>query len=168
MKKKRANTSKTKRGRKCKACLHPERKQIDSALVEGASIRDISRRFRMSAAAVARHVAHIPKALAKAKDAAEIADAGTLLGRIERLIRRCESISDKAQRAKQWAPAVSALGQLRGCLELLAKISGEIKDGAIVQVNVSPVERPLSAYTDEELAARKAELLKILGKEQPN
>ncbi len=74
-----------------------------------------------------RHREHIPAALTKAEQAHEVAQATTLLGRIEGLIQDCRAISQKAQRARQWQAAVSALRELRGCLELLGKLSGELQ-----------------------------------------
>jgi transposase-like protein len=163
----------------CKVCRHKRRKQIDKALVDGASLRDIARQFSLKAAALHRHSAkHLPALLAKAKDAAKISEANSLLERIERIIRRCEAVSAKAEKAKDWAPAVSALGQIRSCVELLAKLSGELKAaGTAVNLSFSNAllgelspddiqavhdHRRLSAMTPEELKARRQEMLAVI------
>ncbi len=94
-----------------------------------------------------RHQEHVPKALTQAKQAQEIASATTVLGRLEKLIARLETIAEKAQRARAWPAAVSAFRELRGCLELLGQISGELKkqDGVTVSVNINLARRALFA-----------------------
>jgi hypothetical protein len=126
----------------CTICANPKRAEIDAALVVGCSLRDVAGQFGLSRSAVHRHQEHVPRALAKAKQAREVAEAGTLLGRIETLIRDCRTIAQKAQKARQWHPAVAALREVRCCLELLGQISGELtkREG----INVS-VETPLVA-----------------------
>lgn len=42
----------------CKVCQHPEREAIDSALTEGASLRDIASQYGISKSTVDRHKAH--------------------------------------------------------------------------------------------------------------
>jgi hypothetical protein len=68
-----------------------------------------------------------------------MAQATTLLGRIELLIHDCRTIAQRAQRAREWSAAVSALREVRACLELLGQISGELEkeDKGSVNVNVS-------------------------------
>jgi len=130
----------------CTICGNPNRGDIDAALVAGGSLRDVAGRFGLSRSAVHRHHEHVPKALAKAKQAREVAEAGTLLGRVELLIRDCRTIAQKAQRAREWHAAVSALREVRGCLELLGQISGELKkqdEGVHVNVNINLARRAL-------------------------
>jgi hypothetical protein len=50
-----------------------------------------------------------------------------LLGRVESLICDCRMVAHKAQQAREWHAAVSALREVRWCLELLGEISGELK-----------------------------------------
>ena len=123
----------------CTVCASPKRPEIDAALVAGQSLRDVAGRFALSRSSVHRHQEHVPKALAKAKEAREMAQATTLLGRIELLIHDCRTIAQRAQRAREWSAAVSALREVRACLELLGQISGELEkeDKGSVNVNVS-------------------------------
>lgn len=74
-----------------------------------------------------RHKRHIPKALTKAKEAETVAESTSLLSRVEKLMERCERLSAAAEAAGKWAGAAAAAREVRGCLELLAKISGEIQ-----------------------------------------
>lgn len=116
---------------KCQICCHPERAAIDRAIVENGSIRDIAGRFKVGRSSVDRHKKHIPKILAKAKQAETVAESSTLLSRVEKLLARCESLFAKAEEAKEWGAAASAAREIRGSLELLAKLSGELKTGGI-------------------------------------
>ena len=111
----------------CGICSHQERAAIDAALVDGTSLRAIAGQYGTTKSALDRHRKHIPAALVKAKEAAEVADAGTLLSRVERLMSRMEGICDKATQQQEWAGAVGAARELRCCLELLGKLSGELK-----------------------------------------
>jgi hypothetical protein len=145
----------------CTICANPKRTEIDAALVVGCSLRDVAGQFGLSRSAVHRHQEHVPRALAKAKQAREVAEAGTLLGRIETLIRDCRTIAQKAQKARQWHPAVSALREVRCWLELLGLISGEIKKQEGVNVSL---EAPLVApvLITQYVAMAKDGTLKIL------
>jgi hypothetical protein len=128
----------------CTICANPSRADIDAALVAGGSLRDISGRFGLSRSAVHRHQEHVPRSLATAKEARQVAEARSLLGRIETLISDCRTIAQKAQRAREWHAAVRALGEVRSCLELLGQISGELKkQDAAVTVNVNLARRAL-------------------------
>ena len=67
--------------RTCTICAHPQREEIDQALVAGReALRDIARRFATSKDAVARHRAeHLPAVIAQARqqrDQAHVAAVG--------------------------------------------------------------------------------------------
>jgi hypothetical protein len=112
----------------CGVCTHKQRGAIDREIVASTPLRAIAGQFGVSRSALDRHKAHVPKALAEAKQAVEVAEASTLLQRVESLIARCESIADQAVGDRQWGAACSAARELRGCLELLAKVTGQLVD----------------------------------------
>jgi hypothetical protein len=126
-------------------------------------------RCKQSAAVHRHEQKHLPALLAKSKNAQQISEADCLLERIERIIRKCELISTKAEKAKDCAPAVSALGQIRTCVELLMRITGMLKsDQGRVEVNLSNVPSQLAhlvPITDEDVGAietrRRLALLSI-------
>jgi hypothetical protein len=74
---------------------------------------------------------HIPPHLAKAKQAAEVTRATSLVDRIESQMVRRERIARHAERAKEWIPAVAASREIRASLELLARISGQLQAGNV-------------------------------------
>ena len=113
--------------RKCTICESQRLREIDESLVSGNSIREIARTFAVPYHSVDRHKKnHLPPLLAKAKQAEDVVEGTSLVDRIERIMARCEMIAETATKAKDWGPAIAASRELRGCLELLAKVSGEL------------------------------------------
>jgi hypothetical protein len=154
----------------CTACKHPKRPEIDAALVAGTpSLRNIAEQVGLSTPALFRHKAHIPAALAKAKHAAEVAQADTLLQRVESLIAQARDITEKALAANEFAAAIRGLGEVRQCLELLGELSGELQRGDDVNVAVAVSKCPscaqrknLAEMSDEELKARRLGLISFI------
>ncbi len=131
--------SRPTRGRPCTVCRHAEREAIDRSLVSGTPGSAIVAQFReISEDAVSRHRAsHLPATLAKATEAAEIATADSLLERVETIYRRAWSLLEKAEAAGDLKTALQGIGQLRGTLELLAKLMGELREGTTVNVTLA-------------------------------
>src|SRR5688500_18113467 len=89
--------------------------------------------------AVQRHAAeHVPETLAKAHEAAEAANADSLLGQVRSLQARALAILDRAEADGQLMPALAAIRETRGCLELLGKLMGELDERPQVNVLVAP------------------------------
>ncbi len=125
--------------RTCTVCTHPQRDEIDAALVAGVALRNIAKRFDTSPTAVFRHKGeHLPAKLVMAQEAAEVAEADDLLGQVRDLQRRAHNILDKAEEAGELRVALSAIREARGNLELLAKLLGELDDRPQINVLVSP------------------------------
>jgi hypothetical protein len=119
---------------KCIVCRHPDKARIEAALVRNTAFRKIGEQFSVHYSSVRRHQKHMGAQLTKARHAKEVADASTLLKRVEELIAKCNGIAAKAERKKAWPAAVSALSQVRACLELLGRLSGELQNaGSSVQ-----------------------------------
>lgn len=125
--------------RTCSICSHPQRSAIDRALVAGTSYRDIAGQFRVSRSALERHKdGHLPAKLVKAAEAHELAEADGLLGEVKALQTRAVAILDKAEKAGELRAACSAIREARGCLELQAKLLGELDERPQINVLVSP------------------------------
>ena len=133
----------------CTVCRHPQRATIEDALLRNTPLRKIAERTRTSATALHRHKKHLPAKLAQvaAETAQSIAEATSLLSRVENLMRRSEVIAEEAKRARQWAAATAALREARGCLELLGKLRGELQSGTSVKVGVM-VQAPSPAMDE--------------------
>jgi len=124
--------------RPCSVCSHPDRDEIDAALVNRTSYRDISGQYRVSRSALSRHAEHIPAQLAAASAAQEVARADTLLGQVQSLRDRALSLLDRAERDGDVRAAVVALRETRATIELLAKLAGELQEAAVVNIVASP------------------------------
>jgi len=138
--------------RVCSVCVHPARPAIDAALVAGNGLRDIAGRSGLSKSAVERHGnEHVPAALVAAQDAAETAQADSLLAQLVRLLARADDqyavargIVGKAVAADDLRAATAALQagngalrEARGCVELLAELEGEISRRLEVNITIS-------------------------------
>ena len=121
--------------RECTICKHPQRTEIDAALVNGDMYRGVSRRFDCSEDALRRHKAeHVPAHMAQAHDAQDVANADSLLDQVRDLQRKALGILDKAENAGDLRAATSAIREARECIVLLAKLMGELDERA--QVNI--------------------------------
>ena len=125
--------------RVCSVCQHLSRESIESSLIRGEPLRSIAEHHRLSATALHRHKnAHLPKALAKAQEAQEIVRGESLLGEMEVLIEHGHEILAEARSAGEHRTALSAMREIRGCLELLGKVTGEL-DGAEHKADPRPL-----------------------------
>lgn len=76
-----------------------------------------------------RHKAnHLPAKLVMAVKAAEVVEADNLLHQVGDLQRRALAILDKAEETGELRTALSAIREVRGNLELLAKLLGELEE----------------------------------------
>ena len=125
--------------RRCTVCAHREREAIDAALAAGEPYRGIARRYTVSPDAVERHnKVHVPAAMALASEAAAVAHGDDLLAQLRDLQARVVGLLDRAERAGDLRAAVAAVGQARGCLELLARLLGELRDRPTVNLLLAP------------------------------
>jgi len=126
-------------GKKCSVCQHPDVQLINERMLTGVSIRKIAEEFNLGRESVQRHRHnHLPHELVKSKKMAELNAADSLIERIENLYAQAIRVMELAERDGKYAPAVSAIQQARSSLELLAKISGELKTGTTINLTYSP------------------------------
>ena len=126
-------------GRKCSVCEHPNKDAIEAALVAGSSYRDISGQFGASRGGIARHAKnHLIPALAKARQAEEVASADQFLAQVRDLHARTLAILERAEDAGEERIALRAIREARGNLELLAKLLGELETRPQVNVLLMP------------------------------
>ncbi|HVA65274.1 MAG TPA: hypothetical protein VNF74_16250 [Terriglobales bacterium] len=139
----------------CTVCVNAQRKTIDSELLRGSpTLRDIARRCGLSKTALLRHKAsHLPAQLARASEAAQLADAGELLQRLAKVCSDCERLQRTAEGAGDTRAALQALGLLGQQLQSLMRVGLEVER----QKNAVPsarkqAEREVRTMTDAELA----------------
>ncbi len=124
--------------RKCTICGHKKRPAIDKALVERRPFRDIAGQHKVSKSALVRHFDdHLPGSLIKAQQATEAAQADALLAQVVDLRDKALGVLDKAEGSDDLRAAVSAIREARGCVELLGKLAGQLKDAPTINLVLS-------------------------------
>jgi hypothetical protein len=137
----------------CSICRHPRHDEINVSLLR-IGTRPTARQFALSIPALDRHKKHLPKQLASDPSAEIACEPSTLLERIERLMKESETIAEAAKREKDWAAATSALREARTCIELLARIRGELQAGNQFRTTVAvaiQTNTPANNLADPEL-----------------
>lgn len=110
--------------RPCTLCIHPQKDEIDAALVAGEPKASIARRFAVSRDSAERHAsAHLPAALEKAQQACEVSSADSLLGQLRNLHQKTLGLLARAEKARQLRVAISAVREARENIELLSKLA---------------------------------------------
>ena len=125
--------------RSCTVCSHKKRPAIETELVRRVPYREITQRFSVSKFALSRHAKeHLPELLKKAREAEEAARADDLLRHLSSLQSKTLGILRTAEGSGELRTALSAIREARGNLELLAKLSGELRQEGTVNLHLSP------------------------------
>jgi hypothetical protein len=127
--------------RTCMICEHPQVADIDAALATRTTlVTKIARDFGVPYDPLYRHRQHMHRFITVSPRAAQVVQADTLLDQVEALRVRAMRILDKAEQVGDYRGAAPAIREARGCLELLARLMGEIKDqgGTTINLVVSP------------------------------
>ncbi len=142
--------------RKCTICAHKKRSAIDKALVERPAFRNIAAQFRVSTSALVRHSDdHLPSSLVKAQEATEAAQADALLAQVVDLRDKALGVRGQAEASEDLRTAVSAIREARGCVELLGKLAGQLKDSPTINVILMPEWRELQTAILKALAPHR-------------
>ena len=115
----------------CKACRHPDRAEIDAAILRGEPNRRIASRVGTSEAAIRRHAAHVPQALALATRAEEVTRADDLLEGVRSAEAHARRLVAKAERDEDIRAALAGLKVVLDALALLAKVAAEQRAGSL-------------------------------------
>jgi hypothetical protein len=111
----------------CRVCSHPDRNQIDHAIVAGQSQRRIADQFGISASSVGRHRRqHIPATLARAQSLQEDERARGLVEQLLGIHDRTMAILERAEESGSLTTALTAIREARTNLELIGKFTGEL------------------------------------------
>src|SRR5918999_138273 len=121
---------KTRMPRNCAICLRADQVDIDRAIAGGELLSRGARDFSVSEDALSRHKArHVPQLLAKAEAAQEASD--DLLGMVRDLHAEAHELLEEARSAGKYGPAASAIREATRCIELLARLKGELESERI-------------------------------------
>jgi hypothetical protein len=120
--------------RTCTVCSHPKRSEIDAALLRSDSLRSIVERCSISMGSLVRHSQkHLAQSIAAAKQAREVEAGESLIHQARSLHARAMGILERAEAAGHLDTALKAIRELRGILELLGKLDGQLQERATVQ-----------------------------------
>lgn len=119
----------------CKVCSHPDRAAIEAAITGGLSNTQAGIRWGMSKDSVRRHKdAHLSPALRAVAAGRESAGAVKALDRLEALYAKASRVLDAAEAEGKASLSLAAIRELRGIVELLARVTGELDERPTVQV----------------------------------
>lgn len=124
--------------RKCTICEHEQVEAINQELIRGISYRKISQKFSLSYDALYRHREHIPAEMVKAKHIEEAARADSLFAQVKELQAKAWELLNKAEAAGELKTALIGVREAKGCLELLAKVQGELDQEGAVNIILAP------------------------------
>jgi hypothetical protein len=126
--------------RTCSVCKSPDKLPAEDAILRLVPLSRIAQQTKLSIDALQRHKSHMGKSIVRTVpyEAEQALSSVTLLSRVQSLIVEVREIANCAKKNKSWASAISALRELRSCLELLGRMSGELSQtpGPKVQVGV--------------------------------
>lgn len=138
--------------RKCTICEHEQVEAINQELIRGMSYRKISQKFSLSYDALYRHREHIPAEIAKAQQIDEAARADSLFFQVKELQAKAWELLNKAEAAGELKTALIGVREAKGCLELLAKVQGELDQEGAVNIILAPEWLKLRAVILQTLA----------------
>ena len=107
----------------------------------------------MSTSGLCRHREHLPVGMIQARGAYDAARADDLLCQVEDLRDRAFGVLEKAEEVGDLRAAMGAIREARSCVELLARLAGELVERHAVlhaEVEQAPVY-DLSAFSPEDL-----------------
>ena len=134
--------------RVCTICGHPERSDINEALLRSDSLRNIAERFGTSVTALHRHkTEHLPVHLVKATAAAEILDADRLIEHLESLRRETLDILAAAKISGDSQMMLKAIARAESQLRLGAEMLGQLRTK--VDLNVRVIRCYADLHDDE-------------------
>ena len=125
--------------RSCTICSHPDRGEIDRAVVAGESYRNIAERFGTSTTALHRHSGdHLPAKLVKAQEEEDIRQALDVVKQLKAINGASLNILKEAREQGDPGLALRAVDRIHKQVELQAKLLGELDDRPQVNVTLSP------------------------------
>ena len=125
--------------RRCTICIHPERHEIDKALVAGRTYRAIAEKYRTSKTSLFRHKHdHLPVHIAKAAEIVEADDALDVVQQLRAINAACLEVLTKARASGRHETMLRAVDRIHRQIELQARLLGDLHEGRSVNIVVLP------------------------------
>jgi len=124
--------------RVCTVCAHPQRPEIDKALIAGGSFRGVSRTFSVSEDALFRHrQEHVAVTLAQAQQQEDVRNAIDVYAQLRAINAATLSVLKEAREARDGDLALKAIDRVQKQIELQAKLIGELDERPQVNVTIT-------------------------------
>jgi hypothetical protein len=140
----------------CSICTHPDRHEIDHAIANDAPNRRIATQYGLSEAAVRRHKAdHLPAKVAKATDARQVVEAGSLLEQLQQINKETHVILQEVRSGpgKDNNLALKAIARLEKQIDLHGRIIGELQNAHSISMDVK-VTQQITAFPEWPILAQ--------------
>ena len=140
--------------RACTVCASAQRQAVDAALGAGTPARQIGKTYGLGERAVQRHrVAHLSPAVVSVMATREERGAVRIVDRLENLIAKVSGLVDRAEKEGSTGMMLAAAREVRGGLELLARLTGELDERPTTTINLlsSPEVTMLFGVMDRSL-----------------
>ncbi len=128
-------------GRRCSTCAHPQRPEIDSAVVQNTeSYRIIAKKYSISFASLQRHVraGHISKELREEYKTEGLIQREELLEQLRDLQRLLYKFLRDANNKEELRDVIMLTKEIRGLIELLGKFLGRFPREPEINILVNP------------------------------
>jgi hypothetical protein len=154
--------------RHCTVCDHPDQPLIEEQLLSGQTLRDMARQWCLSKTALGRHKSeHLFGATqvvalhdsTKEQDVLDDHHTDDLLSRAEALLNGSEMILRRASEHGDARLALMGVKEVRGCIELLARMKIAVSSAGPAQPGPGVNSKPSSGLD----AARWAVVCELLG-----
>lgn len=122
--------------RLCTVCMHPDIEQINEKIVQNVPLRTLAENYGLVRQSLMRHKEnHLPQAMVKAKEAADIAHADDLVGQVKNLQREACEVLGKAKADQKHHLVLAAIDRAAKTLELQGKLMGQMAEQQMIIVN---------------------------------
>ena len=124
--------------RGCKICKDEKVRAINNAIIDGETLQVIANKFGFHPSTISRHKAHVADKISKAAVICDAQEGASVLQKISDLMQKAHDLLDTAEQSGDVKTAIQAVREARGCLELMARVSGELAPEKI-QIMIAPV-----------------------------
>jgi len=111
--------------------MHPSREAIEMAILRGEPVRNIAARHGVTPSAVQRHKKKLPVSMAKVQEFQEEEAGSRLVRQVHQLTGRALIILAQAEAENDRKGALAAMREVRHCVELIGKATGEFEPQAV-------------------------------------
>jgi hypothetical protein len=120
--------------RTCLACSSSDRAAIDKSLVAGQPLRNISKRFSLSPAALFRHKSHVAQVIVEAAERKGEISGLDLLVEGQRVRQKAWELLSRFEAEGDHRGSVVALREVRECLDMLGNLLSRAGGLSLVDV----------------------------------